>query len=191
MPALRSGRHSIKGTGKALLCIPSYSGCSRQAGYLLKQQLPAPLPVFKWARECHWVWAGLICVYMCVTHPTVQNVRRYQEERLLILRNLWPSYRTQRNKTSRQAQWMAPEIGPLSHGSYLKQSTELAVCLGARKMQWVSVSTLRVCSLERVQPNHMYKKLGTMPFAYGNRYCTINFTLKPYFCSRWHFIFSK
>lgn len=129
---------------------------------------------------------GFICVYMCLSHPSSSaEYEKYQEKRLLILRNLWPSYRTQRNRTSRQAQcinsicsrhFISSELPEAKH--WLEKCSGLCV-------------NLRVCTLEKVEPNHTCKILGIMSFAYENHYCTINFTLKPFFCSRWHFIFSK
>lgn len=64
--------------------------------WLLKQQLRAPQTVFRWAQECHWVLGLSVCTCVCLTHPAVQSMRSTG-------RNLWPSYRTQRNRTSRQA----------------------------------------------------------------------------------------
>lgn len=72
---------------------------------------------------------------MCLSHSSSNaEYEKYREKRLSILRNLGPSYRTQRTEQAdKPSVSTAPAVGTLSQVSYLKQSTGLAVCLRGQK----------------------------------------------------------
>lgn len=173
---LRSGRHSIKGTEKALSCIPSCSDCWNSSSESHWQISGGP----RRATEC-WVY---LCVHVSVSFIQQCRVWEVPREKALDPQELRTQLQNTKNRASRQAQC----INSTCSGHFI--SGELP-----EAKHWLS------SVFERPKNACLYlgeggtqphcKILGIMSFAYGNHYCTINFTLKPYFCSRWHFIFSK
>lgn len=136
--------------------------------------------------ECR---ACLLCTCLALLYG-VWNVRRYWQERLLILGNSGPSYRTQSNQRSRRAQRTGSATGPPISWWIPEAEHRMSSVWGPENAIGWCVNLLCLYPGERGTQAAM-QTLGLVPFAYGNHCCTTDFTFKPYFCSRWHLIFSK
>lgn len=93
---LRSGRHSIKGTGKVLSCIPSCSDCCNSSSEP-HWQISGGL---RRATEC-WVY---LCVHVSVSFIRQCRVWEVPGEKALDPQELRTQLQNTKNRTSRQAQ---------------------------------------------------------------------------------------
>lgn len=95
---LRSGRHSIKGTEKALSCIPSCSDCWNSSSESHWQISGGP----RRATEC-WVY---LCVHVSVSFTQQCRVWEVPREKALDPQELRTQLQNTKNRTSRQAQYI-------------------------------------------------------------------------------------